>query len=363
MGFDLGDIWDAGGDLYSSALGGLNDVFTSPLGAALNPMYFGQAMLGNMAFNSMSGDSGGSPEVPAGYGPVSIMYPEQDYYKQTHDTLQAQVDMAPEIFRANAVYQPLYAGLNYGIYDAFAPMYAQTGRDVAPIQADTAAFLNRAQRTSDIADVTKLGPQAVAAIRAANPDQAALLDTLTQQAMGELALNGKLGADEQRMIEQQSRAGFDTRGMQRSNPAVFSEVLNLEGARRQRRNEDRQFAGNVLGYQKSIYGDPFQAVLGRSNSNLAFAQAGGGAQNMGVAPQANPYSIFNPESQYASSLYNNNANNDMQASVAGANLTSDYYNTIYNANAAQQIAAGNNEAAMMSSLLSLGGNMLPLAFL
>lgn len=300
---------------------------------------------------------GGDVKAPEGYGPVSIMYPEQDYYKQTHDTLQAQVDMAPEVFRANATYQPLYAGLNFGIYDKFAPLYAQTGRDIAPIQADTASYLNTAQRTSDIADVTKLGPQAVAAIRAANPQQSQLLDTLTSQAMGELARDGALSPDETRQITQQSRAGFDTRGMQRSNPAVFSEVLDLEGARRTRRNEGRQFAGNVLGYQKSIYGDPFQAVLGRSNSNLAFAQGGGGSQNMGVTPQANAYSIFNPESQYAQSLYNNNASNALQANIAGANLTSDYYNTIYNANAAQKIAQGNNQAALMSSLFSLGGNL------
>ena len=278
----------------------------------------------------------------------------RDYYAETAGTLQAQVDLAPEVFKAESKFRPLYAGLDYRIYDRFLPKYLQTGIETAPLVAQQAQILNTSQRQADIADVMNLGPQALKAMKTANPEQAALLDEMTRQAMDELKLNGLLSPDEERAVIQNTRASFADRGMDLSNPAIFAEAMNLDGATRARQDRARAFAGDVLGFQKSVYGDPYALILGRPSSNLPFAQGSSGIpQSAQVGPQ-----LFNPESDYASQLYSDNYAGALQGAQIQAGLDQDYFNTVYNAMASANIAGANNRAAVDAGRMAATGSMI-----
>ncbi len=307
------------------------------------------------------GQQSSSSTVPQVVDPFSIPGNTQilfeapaprDYAQETEDTLATQIALAPDLFRSEARFRPMYAGLDYRIYDRFLPQYLQTQQDAAPIQAETAALLRGSERSSDIADVMSLGPDALTALKNANPEAAALLDEMTSQAMAGVQDGMKLSADEQRMVEQNTRASYADRGMALSNPSIFAEIMNLDSYGRQRQNERRGFAGDVLGYQKSFY-DPFQSILGRSSSNIGFAQ--GGVQ-LPQASQVGPQ-IFNPESAYAGNLYGQNYAGALTGAQTQAGLDQDYFNTMYNAQSAANIAAANNAAAMNAAQYSMAGSL------
>ena len=321
--------------------------------------YSGSSTQNNPFIPRASGNST-TPEVPDPSSVGMNLYynyeapAPRDYYAETAGTLQAQVDLAPEVFKAESKFRPLYAGLDYRIYDRFLPKYLQTGIETAPLVAQQAQILNSAQRQADIADVMNLGPQALKAMKTANPEQAALLDEMTRQAMDELKLNGLLSPDEERAVIQNTRAAFADRGMDLSNPAMFAEAMNLDGATRARQDRARSFAGDVLGFQKSVYGDPYSLILGRPSSNLAFAQGSSGIpQSAQVGPQ-----LFNPESQYASQLYSDNYAGALQGAQIQAGLDQDYFNTVYNTMASANIAGANNAAAIKAGRMAQNGAII-----
>jgi hypothetical protein len=88
----------------------------------------------------------------------------------------------------------------------------------------------------------------------------AISQALQQSALDELALGGRLSADEARNVEQASRAAFSARGLARSNPAIVAEVMNRDAAQRARLGERRGFASGVN-----------QQLLGEQAQNRDFA--------------------------------------------------------------------------------------------
>lgn len=74
-----------------------------------------------------------------------------------------------------------------------------------------------------------------------SPIQAAL----QQQALGDLALGGQLGAGEIRMAQQATRAADSARGLAMGPNSAANEILNQDYLQRQRLNERRAFAQGV----------------------------------------------------------------------------------------------------------------------
>ena len=111
--------------------------------------------------------------------------PSRDYAQETRDTLQNQINLAPQLYQSEAQYQPLYNQLQLqmaqnatfgtpeqmGLLDQYAMAAPQLGR----IQAQG----NTQQRSADIADVQNLAPAARAAFLAANPDLVSAMNTAT----------------------------------------------------------------------------------------------------------------------------------------------------------------------------------------
>lgn len=180
-----------------------------------------------------------------------------------------------------------------------------TGTLMPALSAATATA-NTAQRTADIADVANLGPGARAAVLAANPQNAQILDLLNQQAITGLQAGTDMTDEERRQNVQATRAAYSARGTVGTNQGIGGELISQYNLGQQLLRARQQFATGVVGTNQSTF-DPMMALTGRQSGVVQNAT---GFAN-GALESANQY---NPESAYAGNLYN--ANNQMNAMFA-----------------------------------------------
>ena len=120
--------------------------------------------------------------------------PQRDYAQETKDTLQTQINLAPQLYASEAQYQPLYTQL--ALQNANMALNGGNGtpgmldlykNSIYPTMDQISAQSNSTQRAADIADVAKLGPQMQEALRQSNPQ---LFEALAKaQAMGGTSAN------------------------------------------------------------------------------------------------------------------------------------------------------------------------------
>lgn len=239
--------------------------------------------------------------------------PPRNYGQETRDTLQAQIDLAPQRYAAEAEYAPKYAALNAQIARQLAPEVASIYGTIAPQLAQTEAQTRGIARAGDISDIETLGPRAREAIRASSPEAARLADTLAAQAQSGLAAGSRLTPEQQRMAQQQARAGMAARGLAESPRGVVEEAVRQQmmGAGLQQQRQQQAMQG--IAAQQGVYGDVFQQVLGRPSAAFAMAPGAFG-QAQGMAPGM----LFQPESQYAADIYGGNLQSQLAARTASA---------------------------------------------
>lgn len=247
----------------------------------------------------------------------------RNYGQETRDTLQAQIDLMPQRYAAESQYSPLFAQLQ--AQTARSALLGDQGllstlEEVQPRFAGMSRDAQRAQREADLADVARLGPEAVAALRSADPQQKALVDALNAQAQEELAAGTGLTPGLERQITQNVRAAQASRGLGFGLPDAVVESYTLGDRGLDLQRQRRQFGMQVAGLNQATVADPFLAILGRPSSTGSAAQAflGQGQQSAGMSGPR----LFNPESQYASDVFNTNFNANAAADIASANATS-----------------------------------------
>jgi len=247
----------------------------------------------------------------------------RDYAQETRDTLQTQIDLAPDLYAAESSQEfgrPAYARLDLDVLretllgSAGRPgMLELYERNIMPRLGAADAAARDVAREADIAAVERLGPRATEAFRASNPEQAALMDELNRQAMTDLQSGASLPPSVARELEQSVRGAQAARGFGYGMADIGQEALvkGLQAEQLQRRRQ--QFGQQIAGLNMATTQDPFLAILGRPGVQIN--------QAMGVAGQGqsfNPGSVFNPESAYAGSLFANNYNAEANARLAGA---------------------------------------------
>jgi hypothetical protein len=179
----------------------------------------------------------------------------------------------------------------------------------------TLSRVNTAQRGADIADVSRFGAQSRQAILDSNPDQAQLLEMLNAQAQQGLAAGSQLTPEEQRQMQQASRGAFASRGMGYSNQSVMDEMMRQYNVGQDRMAQRRGFAGNVLGYNQAVVGDPFQQILGRSGQAIGAAN-NLAAQGQGQVSQSGGGNLYDPFRDAYSTMFHNQ---DIAAANSAAN--------------------------------------------
>lgn len=253
--------------------------------------------------------------------------PPRNYGQESADTLAAQVRLAPDQAAAYSANRPAYTAadltalnqslLGTGGQKGLLDLYRQ---NVAPAMADAQNAQQGAQVAGQQDILTRYGPGYLQAMQGINPQQTALRNQLYGQAAEQLGAGG-VSPFEQRQYQQAARAGQSARGLGAGLGDAAAEAAYVAQMQNQRRQENQRFATGVVGLDQQLYGDPFQALLGRpSGAGAAGQQLLGGAQQQG-GQSAWMRSLFDPNNAYASDVYNTNYNAQAAANIAGANNT------------------------------------------
>lgn len=229
-------------------------------------------------------------------------------------TLAAQAKFTPKFFELAKQYNPQYAQLEMDTLKQNLPQLMQLyGDTVFPAMMQQ----EQAKMAQDISNVEQFGGRAKAAFEAANPEQAKLMSTLSQQAQEGLDAGASLDPSLRREVQQSIRAGQASRGMGMGMGDLAAEAtmtgLQADQLRRQRQG----FAGNVVNLQKSTGMDPFMALLGRPSQMAGMAQ-GFGQQGMGVNQMASANTPQFGMNNYFQDLFNTNYNAQVNANMAQA---------------------------------------------
>jgi hypothetical protein len=175
------------------------------------------------------------------------------------------------------------------------------------------------QRGADIADVARLGPQALQAIMQSDPRTAALIEQLTGRASSELGMGANLDPSLMRLATQGVRARQTGMLGGTGNAGDYGEALGLSAFGQQLKQQRQGFGNQVVQLRNQIYGDPFQRILSRPGAGLGPA-AGAVGQAQGLSAGAgNAMNLLNPESSYAGDIYSGNWNALVNQSIGNAN--------------------------------------------
>ena len=243
--------------------------------------------------------------------------PARNYGQETRDTLQAQIDLAPDKFAAEQKFAPQYQAMQLQMLRDAAPQLMEIYKGMAPQLAQTQSDSSSITRSGDISDLAKLGPEARKALQTTNPDQARLVDTMTMLSQQGLDAGSRLTPDQARQAQQQTRGAWAARGMVNSPGAGVEEVVNQQLAGMGMQQQRQQSAMGSLAAGQSFYGDPMLQILGRPSQSFG-AMQGFGQQAQGF----NPGQLFNPESQYAGDINNQAYQGRLQTGMANAANTS-----------------------------------------
>jgi hypothetical protein len=176
-------------------------------------------------------------------------------------------------------------------------------------------------------------------------DLGGLRSALSSQAMNDLSLGGSLSPEARRQIEEDARASAVARGRGRDTASIVDEVANMEGARRQRENERRQFAQGVAGQEAQLR----QVDMGQSMQ----------AQEMQMqADMANQsVDLQGQLSNQASSLQAQQANQQANLQQTQANLSNELRAQELNQASGLRAQEINQANAMQASQANVSNNL------
>lgn len=193
---------------------------------------------------------------------------KRNYAQELKDTLQAQLDMAPQLYAAEKEYQPKYAAL----------------------ERET----QRLQQEADVSSVEQLGLRSTRAAEQSDPVKAMLLQRLAEQTQRELDADGAMDPALRREVEQSARASAAGSGLSYGPVQAALEAMQVGSAREARRARAQQAAASLVNLRTQAIGDPFMQILGRS-----------GGQGR----------VFNPESDYARDINDEQWNAEFAAQI------------------------------------------------
>jgi hypothetical protein len=248
--------------------------------------------------------------------------PAPNYQESMRSILQAQIDLAPQVYASEEIYQPKYQALQdqiarqaaqsqIGMYQQLQPAYSQLEEDY--MKSQQAAQLRGLQQRGGEYVQAFQDVQGVGGINRA-------LQQYAQQKLGGLQANGtNLSPEEQRMLDQQARAGYAARGTSLGGQSNLAEVMNRYNARQAREQQLVALGTGLGGY----FQQQAAPALTSFYQQPMYAGSFGGqvAQNAMMGQQQAGPQYFNPESQTGmGSIYGAyNAQMQLAAGQAQAN--------------------------------------------
>lgn len=278
-----------------------------------------------------------------GSSPTIQAPPAPSYKESTREAFQAQIDLAPELYAREAQYQPLYQQLQSRIQSQSARDQLGLFRELQPQLSELESSYKRSQQLAETQALQERAPGYVQAFQ----DAAGItpltkgLRSYAEELQGRRPEYG-LNPEEERAIQQSTRAAYAARGTALGDQSALGEILNRYQFQRQRKLEEDQLQAGRMQMSAGIAGALQQAAAPAMASfyqqPMYAANFAGNSLGQALMSQqmAGP-SMFNPESQVAMGAIYGNYNT--QAGMASANA---------------QAKAGQN-AGMMSMAGSIGG--------
>ena len=240
--------------------------------------------------------------------------PPRDYKTETRDTLQAQVDMAPQLYASESKYRPQYADLERRMQleqlgvDPSKGLLQAYEEDIAPSMARQKA----ASVGGDIDILREYGPELLKAQREADPLADSLRTGIMESASEDLFAGQGLTATERMDLDQQVLAGAADRGMEGQASTLQQQISQRLGANR---GIGQQRLSNAANAYRLGAPDIMLGLTGRATRapEQAMAQFGSAGFSLDSSP-----GIFNPESNYAGQLATQNWQGTMDARTATA---------------------------------------------
>lgn len=259
------------------------------------------------------------------------------------DVLKAQIELAPELYAREKEYQPLYQQLQSQVQAQAARDQLGLFRELQPQLSELESSYKRSQQLAETQALQERAPSYVQAFQ----DAAGItpltkgLRTYAEELQGRRPEYG-LNPEEERAIQQSTRAAYAARGTALGDQSALGEILNRYQFQRQRKLEEDQLQAGRMQMSAGIAGALQQAAAPAMASfyqqpmyaaNFAGNSLGQALMSQQMAGPA----IFNPESQVGmGSIY---GAYNAQTGLASANA---------------QAKAGQN-AGMMSMAGSIGG--------
>lgn len=223
---------------------------------------------------------------------------QRNYADELAAALSGQKGISKDLYNLERKYQPKYAQLA-------ADTYAQ----ILPGLQATANRQTRQATGNDIQNLRRFGSKFTTAYLGATPEVQRLLGGLTSAAESDLALGSELSPEEERAGQQAARAAYAARGTGLSDQSNLAEILNNYQLRNLRRDQRRGFAGGVMQAAQAAYAPAMSQFwankLDPSTLALQMQQTAGAK-------------IFNPESNYAGGIQNQNYQSQLLAQAAAA---------------------------------------------
>jgi len=207
-------------------------------------------------------------------------------------------------------------------------------RSAAPL-AQAQATSTSVTRGANVADLMRLGPQAVAAANAADPENAKLLASMTSDAQRGLDLGTNMDPAQSRQALQMTLNSRNGMLGGTGTAGDFSTALGLSSFGQQLKQMRQQYAGNVFNQRGTYYGNAINNIM-------------------------NGGSVVNPLSGVGSMFTMGQGGPRLFGSDINAQQT---YSDALNASNAKSIASANNSAAMTSAGISAGVGLAGMAAL
>lgn len=268
-----------------------------------------------------------------------------NYGESMRDILSAQIQYAPQVYKQEAKYQPLYQKLQSQIEAQAAADQIALYQKLQPSYSQLEAAYTKGTQASQLEGLQQTAPEYIKAFQRAQGtagiNQA--MQNYAEQNLGQQISAGfKLSPEEQRQLEQQTLSGYAARGTALGSQAGLANVLNryqyVQG-------RQQQALGQATGIG-SYLSQQSQPALASFYQQPMYAGAFGGqaVQNAMLGQQQAGAQYFNPESQVG------------MGSIYGA------YNAQMGLAGAQAQANAGRSAGMMGMLGSLGGAAIGGAF-
>jgi hypothetical protein len=224
--------------------------------------------------------------------------PAPNYQESMRSILQAQIDLAPQVYASEAQYQPKYQTLQDQIAKQAATSQIEMYRGLQPAYSQLEEDYMKSQQAAQLRGLQGRGGEYVQAFQdvqgVGGINRA--LQQYAQQKLGALETDGTLLSQAQeRDIRNQSLSGYAARNTALSAQANLAEVLNRYNARQAREQQLVALGTGLGGYFQQQSAPALTSFY--QQPMYAGSFGGQAAQNAMMGQQQAGPQYFNPESQ------------------------------------------------------------------